>query len=26
VELTQELISDTPFGMRSWVIGNVIEQ
>ncbi len=26
VELTQTLITDTPFGMRSWVIGNVIEQ
>ena len=24
--LTQTLISDTPFGMRSWVIGNVREQ
>jgi len=26
VENTRSLISDTPFGMRSWVIGNVIEQ
>ena len=25
-ENTQSLISDTPFGMRSWVIGNVREQ
>jgi phosphoribosylformylglycinamidine cyclo-ligase len=24
--LTQNLIADTPFGMRSWVIGNVCEQ
>jgi phosphoribosylformylglycinamidine cyclo-ligase len=23
VELTQTLIADTPFGMRSWVIGEV---
>jgi phosphoribosylformylglycinamidine cyclo-ligase len=26
VTLTQNLIADTPFGMRSWVIGNVREQ
>lgn len=26
VENTRSLISDTPFGMRSWVIGNVREQ
>ncbi|MDB4348749.1 phosphoribosylformylglycinamidine cyclo-ligase [bacterium] len=26
VEHTQSLISDTPFGMRSWIIGNVREQ
>ena len=26
VEHTQSLIADTPFGMRSWVIGNVREQ
>ena len=26
VELAQCLIADTPFGMRSWVIGNVREQ
>ena len=25
-EHTQTLIADTPFGMRSWVIGNVCEQ
>ena len=25
VEMTQTLIADTPFGMRSWIIGNVIE-
>ena len=25
-ENTQSLISDTPFGMRSWIIGNVREQ
>ena len=24
--LTQTLIADTPFGMRSWIIGNVREQ
>jgi len=23
VEMTQTLIADTPFGMRSWVIGEV---
>jgi phosphoribosylformylglycinamidine cyclo-ligase len=23
VTLTQDLIADTPFGMRSWVIGEV---
>ena len=26
VTLTQDLIADTPFGMRSWIIGNVREQ
>ena len=26
VTLTQDLIADTPYGMRSWIIGNVREQ